>query len=121
MEMLKVFGLFVVTALAEIVGCYLPYLWLKQDRSAWLLVPVQLWIALRFASFVPALPTGIGGTFFAVVATSAKVGVVLPWQIPVNQLASDPSRAGLALAIGGLGGCLALGAMLWHLSRREVA
>ena len=35
--MLRVFGLFVVTALAEIVGCYLPYLWLKQGRSAWLL------------------------------------------------------------------------------------
>jgi hypothetical protein len=88
--------------------------------AAWLLVAVQLWIALRFASFVPALATGIGGTFFAVVATSAKVGVVLPWQIPVNQLASDPARAGLALAIGGIGGSLALGAMLWHLSRREV-
>jgi hypothetical protein len=88
--------------------------------AAWLLVAVQLWIALRFASFVPALATGIGGTFFAVVATSAKVGVVLPWQIPVNQLASDPARAGLALAIGGIGGILALGAMLWHLSRREV-
>ena len=40
--------------------------------AAWLLVAVQLWIALRFASFVPALALGIGGTFFAVVATSAK-------------------------------------------------
>jgi lantibiotic transport system permease protein len=89
--------------------------------ASWLLVAVQLWIALRYASFVPALATGIGGTFFAVVATSAEVGVVLPWQIPVNQLASDPARATLALAIGGIGGCIALGAMLWHLSRREVA
>ena len=88
--------------------------------ASWLLVAVQLWIALRYASFVPALATGIGGTFFAVVATSAEVGVVLPWQIPVNQLASDPARAHLALAIGGIGGCIALGAMLWHLSRREV-
>jgi hypothetical protein len=88
--------------------------------AAWLLVAVQLWIALRFASFVPALATGIGGTFFAVVATSAKIGVVLPWQIPVNQLASDPWRAQLALAIGAGGGGIALLAMLWHLSRREV-
>lgn len=88
--------------------------------AAWLLVAVQLWIALRFASFVPALATGIGGTFFAVVATSAKVGVVLPWQIPVNQLASDPERAGLALAIGGVGGAAVLLLMLWHLGRREV-
>ena len=88
--------------------------------AAWLLVAVQLWIALRFASFVPALATGIAGTFFAVVATSARIGIVLPWQIPVNQLAADPSRANLALAIGGLGGCIALLAMLWSLSRREV-
>jgi ABC-2 type transport system permease protein len=89
--------------------------------SAWLLVAVQLWIALRFASFVPALATGIGGTFFAVVASSAKIGVVLPWQIPINQLASDPARAQLALAVGACGGCVIFVAMLWHLSRREVA
>jgi ABC-2 type transport system permease protein len=89
--------------------------------SAWLLVAVQLWIALRYASFVPALAVGIGGTFFAVVATSAKFGVAMPWQIPINQLAGDPDRALLALAIGTLGGLVLLGAMLWHLSRREVA
>ena len=88
--------------------------------AAWLLVAVQLWIALRWASFVPALATGIGGTFFAVVATSAKVGVVLPWQIPVNQLASDPARARLALALGCIGGCVAFALMLWRMSRREV-
>ena len=88
--------------------------------AAWLLVAVQLWIALRYASFVPALATGIGGTFFAVVATSAKIGVVLPWQIPVNQLASDPARAQFALALGCIGGCAVFAAMLWQLSRREV-
>ena len=88
--------------------------------AAWLLVAVQLWIALRFASFVPALAVGIGGTFFAVVATSAEVGVALPWQIPINQLASDPARAQLALVIGAVGGGVAFAAMLWRLSRREV-
>ncbi len=35
----KTFGLFVLTAIAEIVGCYLPYLWVKQGHSVWLLVP----------------------------------------------------------------------------------
>jgi len=88
--------------------------------AAWLLVAVQLWIALRYASFVPALATGIGGTFFAVVATSAKIGAFLPWQIPVNQLASDPARAQLALMVGFAGGCITLIAMTWHLGRREV-
>ena len=31
--------LFIATALAEIVGCYLPWLWLKQGKPAWLLLP----------------------------------------------------------------------------------
>lgn len=88
--------------------------------ASWLLVAVQLWIALRFPSFVPALATGIGGTFFAVVASAARIGIVLPWQIPINQLASDPARAQLALAVGAVGGSVAFGAMLWRLSRREV-
>lgn len=88
--------------------------------AAWLLVSVQLWIALRYVNFVPALAAGIGGTFFAVVATSAKIGVFLPWQIPVNQLASDPSRAQLTLLLGFAGGCVALVAMTWQLGRREV-
>ena len=100
------------------VGGYLVLLG-RVFLSAWLLVAVQLWIALRFASFVPALAVGIGGTFFAVVATAAKVGVVLPWQIPINQLASDPDRAALALAIGTVGGCVAFVAMIWHLARSE--
>ena len=34
MEIIKIFSPFVVTAIAEIVGCYLPYLWLKQNGSA---------------------------------------------------------------------------------------
>ena len=46
MGAMKTFLLFVATALAEIVGCYLPYLWLKQGRSVWLLVPAALSLAL---------------------------------------------------------------------------
>jgi len=33
----KTLLLFVLTAVAEIVGCYLPWLWLRRDGSAWLL------------------------------------------------------------------------------------
>ena len=100
---------------------YLTYLYLlgRIFLAAWLLIGVQLWVALHYQSFVPALALGIGGTFFAVVATSAKIGAVLPWQIPVNQLATDPARAGLALALGSAGGCLLMVLMLFRLSRRE--
>lgn len=105
------------TGTADIAG----FLWLltRIYLAAWLLIAIQLWIALRYASFVPALATGIGGTFFAVVATSAEIGQILPWQIPVNQLATDPARAQLALAIGLFGGVLMLALMLWRLGRRE--
>ena len=85
-----------------------------------LLVAIQLWTALRFASFVPALAVGIGGTFFAVVATSARIGVFLPSQMPVNMLASEPWRVHTALTLGGLGGLVAFAMLLAHLSRREV-
>ena len=46
MELLRILGLFFATALAEIIGCYLPYLWLKQDRSAWLLLPAAVSLAV---------------------------------------------------------------------------
>ena len=88
--------------------------------AATLVVVIQLWIALRWSSFVPGLVVGIGGTFFAVVATSARVGVFLPWQMPVNMLATEGWRMQTALGLGFGGGMVLLAAMLWHLSRREV-
>ena len=89
--------------------------------AALLLTAIQLWTALRFSSFVPALSVGIGGTFFAVVATSAKQGVFLPWQMPVNILATETWRWQTALALGCGGGLLVLALMLVSLSRREAS
>lgn len=88
--------------------------------AALLMIALQLWTALRFASFVPGLVLGIGGTFFAVVATSAKQGVFLPWQMPVNMMASDAWRVQTALGLGAGLGLVALILMTVHLSRREV-
>lgn len=45
-RILSVFGLFFVTAVAEILGCYLPYLILKEGKSAWLWIPTALSLAL---------------------------------------------------------------------------
>lgn len=88
--------------------------------AALLMIALQLWTALRFASFVPGLVLGIGGTFFAVVATSAKQGVFLPWQMPVNMLASEAWRVNAALGLGAGLGVVALVLMIVHLARREV-
>lgn len=44
--MLKTTLLFFVTALCEIIGCFLPWLWLKRGATAWLLVPAGVSLAL---------------------------------------------------------------------------
>lgn len=88
--------------------------------AALLMISIQLWVALRYASFVPALAVGIGGTFFSVVATSAKQGVFFPWQMPVNMLATEAWRVQTALGLGLGLGVVTLAAALIHLSRREV-
>lgn len=64
MTLLRVGGLFVVTAVAEIVGCYLPYLWLRQGKSALLLVPGAISLAL-FAWLLTLHPTGAARTYAA--------------------------------------------------------
>ena len=46
--MIKTGLLFFTTALAEIVGCFLPYLWLRKEGSPWLLLPA----AISLAAFV---------------------------------------------------------------------
>jgi small multidrug resistance family-3 protein len=40
--------LFVLTALSEIVGCFLPYLWLRKRGAVWFLFPA----ALSLAAFI---------------------------------------------------------------------
>lgn len=64
--------LYVATALAEIVGCYLPFRWLRQERPAWLLLPASLSFAL-FAG-LPTLhgPADGGSTRRMAASTSAS-------------------------------------------------
>lgn len=40
--MLTTLLLFIVTALTEIIGCFLPYLWLRKGGSILLLIPAAL-------------------------------------------------------------------------------
>lgn len=41
-RVVSVFGLFILTAIAEILGCYFPYLILNQGKSHWLWIPTAL-------------------------------------------------------------------------------
>jgi small multidrug resistance family-3 protein len=56
--------LFVITAVAEIVGCYLPYLWLRRDGSPLLLLPAAASLAL-FAWLLTLHPTAAARTYAA--------------------------------------------------------
>ncbi len=64
MELLRIAGLFFLTAVAEIVGCYLPWLVLKEGRTAWLLLPAAASLAL-FAWLLTLHPVAAGRTYAA--------------------------------------------------------
>ena len=77
---LKTFGLFVVTAIAEIVGCYLPYLWLKQRASAWVLIPAALSLAV-FAWLLSLHPGAAGRTYAAYGGVYVSIALLWLWLI----------------------------------------
>ncbi|WP_337049062.1 YnfA family protein [Serratia fonticola] len=62
--MLKTTLLFFATALAEIIGCFLPYLWLKKNASAWLLLPAALSLML-FVWLLTLHPAASGRVYAA--------------------------------------------------------
>ncbi len=80
MEFLKVFGLFVITALTEIIGCYLPYLWLKQGHSVWLLVPAAFSLA-AFAWLLTLHPHTAGRVYAAYGGVYISVALFWLWAV----------------------------------------
>ena len=64
------------TAIAEIVGCYLPYLYLKQGGSAWLLAPAILSLGL-FVWLLSLHPTAAGRVYAAY--GGIYIGVAIMW------------------------------------------
>jgi small multidrug resistance family-3 protein len=76
----KTLGLFLATALAEIVGCYLPYLWLREGRSIWLLVPAALSLAL-FVWLLSLHPTAAGRVYAAYGGVYVTVAILWLWAV----------------------------------------
>ena len=77
---LQTFLLFIATAVAEIVGCYLPYLWLRQGKSAWLLVPAAAALAL-FAWLLTLHPAAAGRVYAAYGGGYIFVAIVWLWLV----------------------------------------
>jgi len=77
---IKTILLFLVTAVAEIVGCYLPYLWLTQGKSPWLLVPAAISLA-TFAWLLSLHPTAAGRIYAAYGGVYIFVAIVWLWLV----------------------------------------
>lgn len=99
-ELIKISALFVATALAEIVGCYLPWLVLKEGRTLWLLLPAALSLGL-FAWLLTLHPTAAGRTYAAY--GGVYVAVALIWLRAVEGVPLTRwDLAGAAVALAGM-------------------
>jgi len=80
MDLLKIAILFIITALAEIVGCYWPYLWLRREGSVWLLLPAVASLAI-FAWLLSLHPTAAGRVYAAYGGVYISVALVWLWKV----------------------------------------
>lgn len=98
---MKTFLLYVATALAEIVGCYFPWLWLRQGGSIWLLLPAAASLAL-FA-WLLTLHDAASGRVYAAYG-GVYIGTAIAWLWAVDGV--RPSAwdvTGAAVALLGMG------------------
>ena len=98
--MIKTFALLALTAVAEIVGCYLPYLWLKQGKSALLLIPAAASLAL-FAWLLSLHPTAAGRVYAAYGGVYIGTAIIWLWLVDgIRPTAWD--LVGSAVAVVGM-------------------
>jgi hypothetical protein len=118
-------GLLVIRLRPEIPHAgAIPYGWLLKYTfliwlASWLIIAIHTWVSVRWAGIALALGTGIGGTFFALFAASARLGKYYPWLLPVNVL--NEGRFKAALLLGALGGVVAAVIGCIEFVRRDVA
>lgn len=100
MQLAATVFLFILTAIAEIIGCYLPYLWLRKDGPAWLLIPAAFSLGL-FAWLLTLHPFAAGRTYAAY--GGIYVGVALVWLWRVEGIPPDRwDLIGAAVAMAGM-------------------
>ena len=93
-------ALFIATAIAEIVGCYLPYLWLRKDGSAWLLVPAA--VSLGVFVYLLTLHPHAAGRVYAAYG-GVYVAIALLWLWWVDGVRPDRwDLAGVAVVLAGM-------------------
>ena len=98
--MLKTTLIFVATAFAEIIGCYLPYLWLRQNKTPWLLAPAALSLIV-FSYLLTLHPTAAGRVYAAYGGVYVTVALLWLWLVDdVRPLRTN--LCGVALCLLGM-------------------
>jgi small multidrug resistance family-3 protein len=93
-------ALFAITAIAEIVGCYLPYRWLRQGKSPLFLIPAAASLAL-FAWLLTLHPTAAGRVYAAY--GGMYITIALGWLWLVDGVRPERSDfVGVALCLIGM-------------------
>ncbi len=96
---LRTLVLFFATAVAELVGCYLPMLWLSGKGPIWLLAPAALSLAL-FVWLLTLHPAASGRVYATYGAIYIATALLWLWTVDgVTPTWSDV--AGVALALCG--------------------
>jgi small multidrug resistance family-3 protein len=101
MSLARTLGLFILTALAEIVGCFLPYLWLRKNASPWLLIPAAASLAL-FSWLLTLHPTAAGRVYAAYGGVYVAVALIWLWRVDRVPLTAW-DITGATVAILGMG------------------
>jgi small multidrug resistance family-3 protein len=97
---IRLLALFSVTAIAEIVGCYLPWLWLKHGKSPWLLAPAAASLAL-FVWLLTLHPHAAGRVYAAYGGVYVSVAILWLWAVDsVRPTVTDV--IGVAICITGM-------------------
>jgi small multidrug resistance family-3 protein len=97
MGIMKTTLLYLLTAVAEIAGCWFPYRWLKADGSPWLLVPGAVSLAL-FAWLLTLHDTAAGRIYAAYGGVYIGVAIIWLWAVDrIRPTAWDIAGATIAL------------------------
>lgn len=94
---MKTFWRYVATAIAEIVGCHLPWLWLRQGGSVWLLLPAS--VSLAVFAWLLTLHDAASGRVYAAYG-GVYIGAAIAWLWFVDGIRPsvwDVAGAGVAL------------------------
>lgn len=98
---MKTLLLYVATALAEILGCFLPLLWWRQQAAGWWALPLAA-LSLGVFVWLLMLHDAPSGRVYAAYG-GVYVGVAIAWLWAVDGVRPSAwDAAGVAIALAGM-------------------